>query len=618
MPDGFDFPNRAQAWTPLVIRFNPGNSLMRPVVGRLKPGMTVTQARSQFDAFMQQLADPGDRTSGDWQVGILPLKELLVGDVRRPLQILAASVAFVLLIACGNVANLLLARASGRQREMAIRAALGAGRSRLVRQLLTESTLLALAGGACGILAAQWAVRGLLAVAPRRIPRLDGIGVDGTVVAFAVGVSVASGIVFGLTPALQLARRRSAGSLLPGGRSVARGQERLRAVLVAGEIALALILLTGAGLLLKSFVKLRAVDPGFRPENTVALTVSLPESKYQSVEQVQAFHRDLLSGLAALPDAHAAGAVNWRPLGDMLITGDFQVEGAAAQPAFNVDKPAVSHGYFSAMGIRLLRGRDFTADDARGPGVAIVSRSVARAIAASEEAAVGARVTLESRPTPRDWLTVVGVVDDVRHWGQARDAHPAVYRPYGQVQRPFFLRQMSFVVRSKEDPARIIPSIRQVLSSVDKDQPPASIELMSNVLSNTTAEPAFQARLLGAFALLALALAVIGTYGVIAYSVSLRTHEIGLRMALGARGGAVLWMVLRQTLIVGVVGVAIGILGGLVATRLLKTLLFEVTPTDPATFGVVALTILTAAFAAGLLPATRATRIDPLVALRDE
>jgi putative ABC transport system permease protein len=375
------------------------------------------------------------------------------------------------------------------------------------------------------------------------------------------------------------------------------------------------MLLTGAGLLMKSFLRLRAVDPGFRPENVVTLTVNLPNSKYEAADRLRAFHRDILPRLSDLPGVAAAGAVNYRPLGEMLMRGDFRIEGEPGDAAFVADKVVISPGYFQALGIRLLRGRDFSdADHERAARVAIVSRTVARAIAPGEDA-VGKRVSLSSRP---EWLTVVGVVDDIRHWGPARATHPAIYRPYLQVDQPSVLNHMTFAVRTAAEPSAVVPGIRSVLRSVDKDQPAASIALMDDVLGAATAEPAFQARLLGTFALLAVALALVGTYGVLAYSVSLRTHEIGLRMALGAGRRDVLWMVIRRTLILGIAGIALGILGGLTATRLLTTLLFEVTPTDPATFVGVALTILIAALLAGFIPARRAAHVDPLVALRHE
>ena len=618
MPAGFSFPIDAQAWKPKVIQTQPGNMLIYPVLGRLRPGETAAQARAQFAAFVRERADRSADEPDSW-VGLLPLKELLVEKVRAPLNLFAGAVAFVLLIACVNVANLLLARASGRHREIAVRASLGATRGRLVRQLLTESTLVALAGGAGGLILAGWAVRALIRLAPNgRIPRLDAVAVDGWVLLFAITVSLATALLFGLAPALRLTRRQFASSLLPGGRSRPSGQERLRGGLVVAEIALALMLLTGAGLMVQSLMHLRSVDPGFRPDNVLALTLNLPPSRYRSIEAIHGFHRDLLAQLAALPEVEAAGAVNWRPLGEMLMRGDFQVEGGPSFPEVIVDKTTVSAGYFRAMGIRLIRGRDFNADDdASGAGVAVISQSVARMLAPSEDV-IGKRVTLETRPAPNDWLTVIGVVEDVRQSGPRQATHPAIYRPYRQVARPMLLSHMTFAIRTTGDSQRAIPGIRAALRAVDKDQPASSIALMTDVLGAATAEPAFQTRLLSVLAVLALLLALVGTYGVLAYSVAQRTQEIGLRMALGAHRQSVLWMVIRHTLALGFTGILFGTIGALLATRLLKTFLFQITPTDPATYAAVGTTILIAAVAAGFVPARRATRVDPVVALRHE
>jgi putative ABC transport system permease protein len=618
MPPGFDFPGEATIWTPMAIRTTRGNSLMYPVLGRLKPGVPVAQAQAEFDTIVRQAAKP--ETDARWISGVIPLKELVVRNIRRPLQIFAGAVGFVLLIACANVASLLLARATGRRREVAVRAALGASRGRLVRQLLTESVLVSVAGGFCGILLARWGVPALLALAPKgRIPRTELIHVDGQVLGFALGLSLLTGIVFGLAPALRITQGRFSGLLLPGGRAPVGGQERLRAALVVGEIALALVLLTGAGLMLKSFLRLRAVDTGFRPENVLTLTVDLPDVVYPTAQKLQAFHQETLLKLSTLPGVLGSGAVNFRPLGTMLISGDFQIEGGPPVVGdIRADKPAVSAGYFSAMGIRLVRGRDFTdRDDGKGAGVAIVSRSVARLISPSEDV-VGRRITLESRPKPEDWATIVGVVDDVKQWGPSQPAHMAIYRPYLQVTRPFFLSHMTFAVRTASDPLALAPALRSVLRSVDRNQPAQSIASMGDAMAAATLEPGFQARLLGAFASLALLLALVGTYGVLAYSVAQRTREIGLRMALGARRNAVLWMVIRRSLVLGGMGVAIGTVGALWASRFLAAFLFEIEPTDPGTFGVVALMILLAALAAGFIPARRATHVDPLVALRHE
>jgi predicted permease len=619
MPGGFDFPRKAEAWTPFAIKLDPGNSFLFPVLGRLKPGLTTQQARAAFDAVAATLPDGPGADRSAWAIGLLPLKELLVGDIRRPLQIFSGAVLLVLLIACANVANLLLARAAGREREIAVRAALGASRARLVRQLLTESALLSFVGAAVGLLLARWTVALLLAFAPAgRIPRIETIRIDGWVIAFAVAAAAGAGILFGLAPALRLTRRRFSGALLPGGRSVMRGQERFRAAIVVGEIALALILLTGAGLLAKSFLRLRAVDPGFQADNVVRLSVELPQSTYGSAAALQAFHEDMLARLGQLPGVAAAGIVNWLPLGNQHLNGDFAIEGAAQNPRFNVDKTVTSPDYFRAMGIRLLRGREFNPQDrASGLGVAIVSRSVARTIDESEDV-IGRRVSIWGQPDRPNWLTIVGIVDDVKQLGPSQKSHPAIYQPYLQAGAEFLLSHMTFVVRTEGEPLTVIPALRNVLRAVDKNQPATQIGLMRDVLDGATAEPGFYARLLGTFALLAVALALVGTYGVIAYSVAQRTHEIGLRIALGARERSVLWLVIRHTLLLSTSGVLIGTVAAWLATRLLETFLFEITPTDAPTFVLVAATVFATALLAGIIPGGRAIRVDPLVALRHE
>jgi putative ABC transport system permease protein len=540
--------------------------------------------------------------------------------VRRPLSIFAGAVIFVLLVACANVAHLLLARGAHRRRELAVRVALGATRSRLVRQLLVESAVLALSGGAAGLLVAQWTVPALLALAPGgRIPRLEMIRIDVWVMAFACGASLLTALTCGLIPALRATRARTPESLLPSaGRTFGAGQERLRRTLVVGEIAVALVLLAGAGLLLKSFLRLQAVDPGFDTRHVVTLNLDLPEATYPEVPRLHVFHRDLLDRLRKVPDVTAVGLVNWRPLGTIHLNGDFTVEGRDGEAPFLVDKPAVSGGYFAAMGIRLVRGREFDSrDGATGAPVAIVSRTVARHLDPSEEV-LGRRVTLQSRPRPDDWLTIVGVVDDVRQYGPSQAVRPAIYKPFEQVRQRFFLSHVSYVLRTASDPAGTIPALRSALRATDRNQAATSIALMDDVMFLATAEPRFHTRLLGTFAALALLLAVVGIYGVLAYSVAQRTHEIGVRMALGARPPAVIWMILRRTLWLGATGIALGTAGAAFTTRLLQPFLFEITPTDRPTFAAVALVMLAAALAASAIPARRATRIDPVVALRHE
>jgi len=618
MPAGFAFPYDAAVWTPLTIEVNQSNSFSRPVIGRLKAGVSPQQALAELKTFAHRLpVDPRDKRD-DRIAAIVPLKELLVDKIRLSLWIFAGAVGFVLLIACVNVANLLLARAADRRPEMAVRSALGAGRRRLIRQLLTESTLVSLAGGIAGILLALWGVPALIALAPAgKIPRIEQIRIDYWVLAFTAGVSVVTGLLFGMAPALRATRRDLRETMSHSGRTSTGRGERLRSTLVVAEISLALILLTGAGLMLKSFLRLRAVDPGFHAENVLTMTVELPDSIYRTAPQIQAFHHQILAKLAALPGAVTAGAVNWKPLGGMLTVGDFQVEGGRRSD-FNVDKLCVNPAYFRALGIRLEHGREFTeSDNAAAPAVAIVSQSVARRVWPGEDP-IGERVAEEDNPKPEDWITIVGVVDDIRQTSMSKNPEPALYRPYLQVTSAFWLNQMTFAVRTASNPQQLAAAMRAVLHDVDRDQPVMAMSTMQEMVATSTAEPRFQTRLLGVFALLALALAVVGIYGVFAYSVAQRTHEIGIRMALGAEAGNVLRMVLRRTLLLTGAGVALGTLGALAVTRALAAFLFEVKPNDPATFAAVAFMLVCVALAAGWIPARRATQVDPAIALRYE
>ncbi|OFW11262.1 MAG: hypothetical protein A3H96_25690 [Acidobacteria bacterium RIFCSPLOWO2_02_FULL_67_36] len=622
MPPGMTFPSDAQVWTPVVVRLDPHNSWMRPVVGRLRRGVSRREAQAELDVFARQ---PGRVSAQDrdvWRPAIVPLKELLIANVRSSLLIFTGAVGFVLLIACTNVAHLLLTRATGRRQEMAVRAALGAGRARLVRQLLTEGLMISLAGGAAGVVLAMAGVPALIALAPLgTFPRLEMIRIDGWVLAFTLVVSVLTGIGAGLVPALRATRQAVSDTLNQGGRSVAGGHERLRNALAVAEVALALILLTGAGLMLKSFLRLRAVDPGFTPDHAITLTVDLPNSAYGSAASMQTFHTALLGRLSVLPDVVAAGAVNWRPLGSALIRGDVVLEGDRKVPdGFLVDKPAVTPGYFRAMGIHLHSGRDFMeSDGAAAPGVVIVSQSAGRALWPNEDP-IGGRVSLQDDPTPADWLTVVGIVDDVKQQGLAKGADPAIYQPYRQVKGTFFLSHMTFAVRTTADPALLAPAMRAVLHDTDANLPAQSIATMPDLIAATTAEPRFQTRLLTVLAVLALTLAVLGMYGVLAYAVALRRREFGIRMALGAQSADVVDLVLRRTLALAGTGIVIGSGGAIALTRVLDQsgFLFDVRPTDPTTFALVALGVLVMAVVAGLIPARRARRLDPMVAMRAE
>lgn len=619
MPVGFTFPHEAALWLPLSVGADPGNTYIRPVVGRLRPSVSRQQAQAELEAFAKHLPPVPGATRESTVAEILPLNDLLVAKIRKSLLIFMGAVAFVLLIACANVANLLLMRGTTRQREIAVRNALGASRNRMIRQLLTESTLLSLVGSIAGILLAILGVRALLALAPAaEVPRLEEIHIDIGVLTFALVLGGLIGILFGLVPALQATGHRVRDFLSLSGPTVTARRQRLRGALVVSEIALALVLLIGAGLLIKSFMHMRAVDPGFRTENILTMTVDLPNSTYPTALTVQAFHTSVLAKLSDLPGIVAAGAVNWMPLQPTLVRGTFELDGGRKRPrGYIVAKPAVSPDYFHVMGIRLFEGRAFTGQDkSSAPGVAIVSQSVARTLWPGEDP-VGKRITMEDDPKPKDWLSIVGVVDDVRQQSLVEQPQPAIYQPLEQVTRPFFLTHMSYVVRAAQSPQIVAAAMRGALYHVDKDQPVA-ITPLTNLMDGTTSETWFQTRLILTFSILALFLAAIGIYGVLADAVTERTREIGIRMALGAMKSDVTFMLLKRTLLLVIAGVAVGGCGALVLTRVLGKFLFEVKPTDPVTFMAVAAILAATGILAGLLPALRATRIDPVVALRWE
>ncbi len=625
MPPGFTFPAASQVWTPLAVRLDPGNSFVFPVVGRLRADATPEQAKSELNAIASAIPQDPRTPGGVLVVGvpttpvaaaaIIPLKDTLTKSVRGSLLVLAGAVAFVLLIACANVANLLLIRAATRRHEMAVRVALGASRTRITRQLLTESVLVALIGGAAGMLVAFCGVRALLAMAPAgRIPRIDEVQMNGWVLLFTLAVSVITGILFGVVPARSGAQREPQEALGQGMRSVVGPHHRLRSVFVICEIALALILLTGAGLMIKSFLIMRSLDTGYDASSVVTMTVDLPAIGYADATRIQSFHTQLLERLARIPAVRAVGAVSFRPMADVGIMGNFQVEGPTTLPhGYMVDKPAVSPGYFGALGIRLLAGRDFMpADRASAPGVVIVSETVARRVWPNQKA-VGKRISMQDHPGPNDWLTVIGVVNDVVQDAEL-SRHSMIYVPYLQTTFPFFISHMTFVVRPVPG-ASIAAVMRAALRDVDAAVPAQALQTMDQSMMETIAEPVFQMRLLATFAFLALLLAALGTYGVLAYDVTERTREIGLRMALGATPGNVLRMVLGRTATLALLGAALGVAGSLTLTSVLTKSLFEVKPTDPMTLAAVTVVLLLAALLAGYLPAQRAAGVRALTTL---
>jgi len=611
MPASFTFPRTDDLW--LAAKLDPQNTrnAFRQAIGRLKSDVSPARAEAELATIVHGVQTTNPKVFRDARLRLRPLQETIVGKIRPALRVLSGAVSFLLLIACVNVANLLLARASRRRQEMAIRSSLGATRARLLRQLLTESAMLSLAGGLFGVLLAAWGVAALLSlVPPGMLPRFEEVRMDPRVLGFTLALSIVSSLLFGAWPALEASRTAPAQSL--------KTSHRFRNALIISEIGLALVLLIGAGLMMKSFLKLRAVDPGFRSENLLTLQLNL-SGAYRTADQMKAFHERAMERLHALPGVTAAAAVNWLPLGQALIMGNFHVQDRPDNAVnFNVNKPAVSPGYFSAMGIRLLKGRDFTSrDDVKAPGVMILGNIAAKRIWGKEDP-IGKRITFSDDPATEDWYTVIGVVEDVKQENLKQDTPPAIYQPLAQVQVPFFLEHMSYVLRTSA-PLKVVEGLsRARLLEVDANQPLFKVASMQELLSASTAEPRFYSRVLVTFSVIALVLATLGIYGVIAYTVSQRTREIGIRVALGAKPANILGGVMTRSAVLVALGLVLGIAGALATTRVLRSFLFEVTPTDAATFAVLSALLAAVALAASYIPARRAMRIDPMVALRYE
>jgi predicted permease len=635
LPRGFAFGGDAELWLPLGLdraKPNGRGSHYLEVIARLAPGVSLAQAGAELDGFVGRMATQYPRNYGpDTGFGMFlrPLGEEVVGDVRAALIVVFTAVAIVLLMACINLANLLLARSSARSREMGVRAALGAGRLRLVRQLVTESVLVAIVGGACGVLLALWGTGALAAVTQKVLPATSPIAVDGRVLAYAAGVSILTGILFGLAPAWQLSSPHIYEALKDAAReSSAAYGHRLRSVLVVAEIAVALVLLVAAGLMVRSLQHLLDVSPGFQPQHLLTARVSLPASAYKDEEATSVFYRDLVRRLAALPGVQAAGITSLLPMSGNSSSGSTFVQQTpiAGLPVFDpfkapyleADQRGVTPDFFKAMRIALVRGRFFTAaDTATAPPVAIVDEDFARRLwpgrdPIGQQIATGA-VPNSNPPAPL-WRTVVGVVGHVKNDSLDREGREQVYVPDGQ--RGFRMGNAYLALRAAVDPTALAAMVRRQVHALDPSLPVFEVRTMDDRLAESVAPRRFNMLLLVGFGVLALALAVVGTYGVIAYSVSQRTQEIGIRMALGATGRDVLGMVLAGALRLAAIGVAIGVLLAAAATRLLSSLLFGVRTTDPVTFGATAAILLAAAVTAAYLPARRATRVDPMAALR--
>lgn len=625
MPSAFASMRTIEMWSPLGLpseTFDDRNRTNEQytAIARLKPGATLEQAQADITVLAEQLKKehPGTYMK-DWTVLLTTLSQKALGDIRPALLILLGAVSFVLLIACVNVANLLLARSAARVKEVAIRTALGADRARVVRQLLTESLLLAVGGALLGLAIAYAGVSGLVALAPDNVPRVDDVQIDATVLCFTLAVTLVTGLLFGIVPALRTSKMDLHETLKEGGRSGSSdvSGSGLRRALVVAEVALALTLVVGAGLLVKSFARLSGVDPGFDPARVLSFNLSLPDSKYADEAHQNAFFDAALARIASVPGVEAAGAVSNLPFSGHWWTGTFAVEHlqlSPGQPRPHGDLRIASADYFKAMRIPLVRGRYFEyRDGPDAPRVAVVDELLAAKYWPGENP-LGKRLTFEGPRNDPRWREIVGVVGHVKHEALNAEARTQFYVPYRQLGQS----EMDFAVRTSGDPIRFASAIADAVHGVDKDQPLNRILPLEGLVLSSMGSRRLSMWLLGGFAGLALVLASLGIYGVMAYSVTQRTRELGIRMALGAARGLVLRQVLGHGLRLSLAGVALGLLGAVGLTRLLDSQLYGVRATDPQTFAAVSVLLVVLSIVAAGLPALKATRVNPVVALRDE
>ncbi len=615
MPADFQPPQPAEGWVPMPIHNLTSDRkahFIRPI-GRLKPGVTLAAAQAEMDGIARRLEEtyPEDK---DWSLRLVPLQEHMVGNIEQSLWTLLGAVGFVLLIACANVANLMLARAASRYREIAVRAAMGASRRRIVRQLLTESLLLSLAGGVLGVLLGVWTVDWLVSISAGNIPAWARVGIDARVLGFTLAATMLTGLLFGLAPALQASKPNLVETLKEGGRGAGegKGHKRVRGLWVVSEIALAVVLLVGAGLLVRSFIRLQQINPGFDAENVFTLRLDLPEARYRQPEQVENFYDQLQQQLAALPGVEAVGIVSELPMSGQMNDFRFHVEGIPRDPdnVVTADYRRVNQDYFRAMKIPLLRGRQFTGQEVRTSSqVAVISEELAKQFFPNEDP-LGKRLLIDvGKDLP---FEIIGVAGDVRHRGLAGNVYQMMYSP--SLRRA----ATNLVIRTAAAPLNLAAEVRKVVQAVDKDLPISVLRPMEELVGNSIAQQRMNTFLLSALAALALVLAMVGIYGVMSYSVAQRTHEIGIRMALGARAGDVLRLVVKQGMTLALLGVVIGLLASFALTRLMTSLLHGLSATDPLTFAGVAVALIGVALVACYVPARRAAKVDPLVALRYE
>lgn len=612
MPSGFQFLREVDLWTPLdvpaVLQRMRGARFLQ-VVAKLKPETSLEQARTAMTSLAQKLESDHAESNSGWGVSVVSLQEKIVGDVKQGLLVLLAAVGFVLLIACANVASLLLTRGVARQKELAIRVALGAGRWRMIQHLLTESVFLALIGGGLGLLLSLWGIDALRALSPANLPRIEEIGINRTVLSFTLIVSVITGLLFGLAPVRQSSRVDFQEVLKEGVGSSMRMRRHLRGALVISEIALSLILLVGTGLLGRSLLAMLSVDRGFRTENLMTMELSLPQYKYRQEPQQAAFFQQLLERVETSPGVRSAALTSVLPLSSNESRNAFTVEGRESTDKDWANLRLISPDYFSAMAIPLLSGRPFTKGDATGtPDVVIINEVMATRFWPGQDP-VGKRILFgDSGPT------IVGVVGNIKHSGLEAELAPEMYLPF--LQRP--VRSMVLVARAESAPIALVGPLRELVHSIDKDQPVENFRTMEEVVSRSVAQPRFLTIILSVFATLALALAAVGIYGVVAFSVTQRTHEMGIRMALGAQPDDIMRLVLRDGLSLALIGLAAGLVGSFAVTRVISGMLYQVSATDPITFTLISLLLTGVALAASFIPARRAMKVDPMVALRYE